>query len=79
MHPAGPYTPTNIPARHDNSGPGDAWAHDLAVAQLEAMATAVERLYRAVERLGASVAELEAAPASSVAVSPDQLRLVVNG
>lgn len=79
MHPAATSTSTRVPTRSDKTGPAGAWEHELAVAQLEAMAFAVDRLSRAVERLSASVVELEARPAADVPVSPGQLRLVVGG
>lgn len=49
--------------------PADPWDHELAVAQLEGEALALERL-------AAARAAVEAAPAG-VAISPGQLRLVV--
>lgn len=68
---------TNLPARTDNPAAGDAWAQELAVAQIEALDRAYAGLERRLERIAVLVGVVEGS--SAPVVSPGQLRLVVNG
>jgi hypothetical protein len=78
MHPAG--LGTTVPARSDNSAPRagpDSYAHDLALAQVEALDRAYAGLERRLERIAVLLGVVEGSGAP--VVSPGQLRLVVGG
>lgn len=71
---------TKIPTPRDStrsSAPADPFAHDLAVAQIEALDRAYAGLERRLERIAVLLTAVEGLGAP--VVSPNQLRLVVGG